>query len=187
MSLTSSTYTERTWYVVSGGLPEAQAQVYRPAIEATQGDAIQQLCVASLTEPWRDALESDFALALTSGVASFSAAPTLLPDSIVHCDKITHPSVTGPGTRLLPFRIVETPVEMALQAVPDAVFACAYVGAYAVEALYQGAILTGTLTVRGVAIPAITAVPVPLEARLIEIGAQLAIAKVRGINQPSAA
>lgn len=182
MSLTAATYAEKVFYRVSQGNPEADAGIYRTAIVATMSDAITETCIASLDTDWRADLEHDYTLTITAGVASFAAATDLLPQSIIPCNRITHSSITGPGTALLPLRIVDSTLEMRLQAVPDATFGCAYVGATAVESFYRGAVLTGSLIVRAIQIPAITAWPVALEPQLIEVGAQLAIAKVRGIT-----
>lgn len=188
MALTAATYFERVFLRVSGGVSESQSGIYRTAIEATMGDALHGFCVESLTEPWRAHLEADYGLTLSSGVASFAGQTALLAESIIACNYITHPSVTGPTGLLLPFHLKPSRESLNL-AVADSssIFGYAYVSKTAVEAAFQGAAMTGTLTVRGISVPAIASVPVVLEPRLIEVGVRLAIGKVARLSQQQTA
>lgn len=173
------TYSLRVFELISGGKPDAQSSALESAIQLGLPDALRDLANDAVAQPnvaWREHLENDYALTISSGVASFSAETDLLASSIRICDSVTHPSVVDGAAKVLPFIAKDTRLAMRLAASkPDSLFGYYFIGTSAVEVMHPTIALTTTLTVRAVKIPILSTLKTQLDNLLIAAGARRAL------------
>lgn len=166
-------YVERVFQRVSSGNPQAEVKVYRWAIQATVEDALQELARSVCRTGKHHLLENVYSLTISGSSADFSASTDLLPESIKLCNDIQHASVAQA------FEIKDSVGDLNFEnAISDSILGYAAVGDTKVYFKHPPGALTGSLLVRAVKIPTLANIPEPLEGELINIGAQLAIAKV---------